>query len=441
VGERAATALTLAAVVAAYATAFGATFHFDDAHAVLADPAARSWAGWMASLPAIRAATKLSYAASHAISPQPWSYVLVGVALHAASALVLLALARRWLRDFGLDARRAGFAALVAALTFALHPAQTEAVTYVAGRSVALAGFLSLAALLAWERRRDGGGPWPLGASLVTFALAIAARETAVTLPFALVLLEAARGAPWREALRRAGAHFAVLAAAIAAIALSPTYARLLRESLATRSPLENLRAQVEGVAYLVTHPLLTLRVNFDPEVANPASADVGWWLAALAIAAAIALGFATLRRAPWLGCGLLWFFLHLAPTNGLVARYDLVNDRQLYLALVGPALIVGVVLAQLAAPRGRAAAATALCAALGVATLVRNTDYASELALWQATVRASPDKSRPWNNLGWALQQTGDRDGARAAYVRALELDPANFRARANLDALDSGR
>jgi tetratricopeptide (TPR) repeat protein len=186
-----------------------------------------------------------------------------------------------------------------------------------------------------------------------------------------------------------------------------------------------------------VTHPLLTLRVNFDPDVAIPASADTGWWLAALAIAAAIALGFATLRRAPWLGCGLLWFFLHLAPTNGLVARYDLVNDRQLYLALAGPALIVGMALARFASPVVRIVLAGALCVALGTATLVRNTDYASEVALWQATVRASPHKSRPWNNLGWALQQEGDRAGARAAYARSLELDPANFRARANLDAL----
>lgn len=429
--------LVLAAVAGAYATAFGATFQYDDAHAVLADPAARSWAAWTASLPAIRAATKLSYVASHALSPQPRSFVLGGVALHAASALVLLALARRWLRDFGLDAGRAGTGALIAALIFALHPAQSEAVTYVSGRSVALAGFFSLAALLAWEFRREGGGRWTLAASLVAFALAVAARETAAVLPFALLLVEAARGASWRDALRRAGPHLAVLAAAMTAIALSPTYSRLLRESLATRAPLENLRAQVDGVAYLVTHPLLTLRVNFDPDVVVAWPPDAGWWLAAIGLVFAIALGLATLRRLPWLGFGLLWFFVHLAPTNGAIARYDLANDRQLYLALAGPALIAGVALARLASQRARAVAAGALCVALGTSTLVRNTDYRSELALWEATVRASPHKSRPWNNLGWALQQAGDRHGARAAYARALELDPANFRARANLDAL----
>jgi tetratricopeptide (TPR) repeat protein len=232
-----------------------------------------------------------------------------------------------------------------------------------------------------------------------------------------------------------------VLAAAAVAIAFSPTYARLLRESLATRGPLDNLHAQVEGVAYLVTHPLATLRVNFDPDIAVPAGFDLRWWIAVLALGAAIGLAFASLRRRPWLGFPILWFFLHLAPTNGLVARYDLVNDRQLYLALVGPAMLVAIGLAHLVATRVRIVASVALCVLLGVATLVRNTDYRSEIALWSATVRASPHKSRPWNNLGWAAQQAGDLGVAREAYVRAVELDPRNFRARANLEALNALR
>ena len=276
-----------------------------------------------------------------------------------------------------------------------------------------------------------------IAASVALFALALAARETAWTLPFALVLLETARGAPLRSAWRRAVPHFGVLAVAVVAMAASPVYRRLLAASLDQRAPLASLFAQVEGVAYYVTHPLLSLRVNFDPDVAVPAAADLHWWIAAAAIAGTIGVGFMQLGRRPWLGFGLLWFLLQLVPTNGLIARYDLVNDRELYLALVGPALIAGVVLARLRPPIAGTLAAAALVVLLGVATLVRNLDYASEIALWEATVRASPAKARPWNNLGYAWQQAGDRDRARAAYERALQVDPGYDKARANLNAL----
>ena len=430
--------LVVVALVAAYASATGTVFQFDDAHTVAGNPAVQSWTAWAASLPGIRALTKASFVASGAFAAPPLGHVLASVALHAAAACTLLALLLRWLPSLAPRDARPAFAATAAALAFALHPAQTEAVTYVSGRSVVLAGTLYLLALLAWERHRDRGSRAARIASLAAFALALAARETAWTLPVALVLIEVARGARCRDALRTAGAHFALLAAAALAVAASPTYRWLLRESLATRGPLDNLYAQVEGIAYLVTHPLLTLRVNFDPDVVVPPSPDAGWWLAAAALALALAAGFGSLRRAPWLGVGVLWTLLHLVSTNGPVARYDLVNDRQWYLALAGPALVAGVLLARVPHAWVRTALAAGLCAGLGFATFARNIDYGSELALWHATVRASPAKSRAWNNYGWALQREGDVAAARQAYERALALDPGNFRARANRAALE---
>jgi tetratricopeptide (TPR) repeat protein len=238
-------------------------------------------------------------------------------------------------------------------------------------------------------------------------------------------------------ALRRAAPHFAVLAAAFAAMAALPAYRRLLDASLEYRPPLASLFAAVEGIAWQVTHPLLTLRVDFDPDVPIPGAPDLHWWIAAAASGGAVVLGFSELRRRPWLGVGILWFFLHLLPAQSAIARYDLVNDRLLYLALAGPALIAGVVLAGIRPRVAGTVAAALLAAGLGVATAVRNLDYSSEIALWQATVRASPGKARAWNNLGYAWQQAGDVERARKAYVRALAADPGYARAQVNLDAL----
>jgi tetratricopeptide (TPR) repeat protein len=276
---------------------------------------------------------------------------------------------------------------------------------------------------------------------MALFAAAIAARESAWTLPFALVLVELARGEGLAAAVSRTRA-FWLLALVLAAVVLAtPAYRRLLDASLAIRGPLDNLVAQVDAVVYLVTHPLLTLRVDFDPGLVARDALDAAWAVQAAALGALAAVGGAQLRRRPWLGFGILWFLLALVPTHGPLARYELANDRQLYLAIVGPALIAGVLVASWRARGAAAATLVTLALVLAVATFVRVTDYASEVRLWEATVRASPANARAWNNLGHAHEVAGDRERAREAYAHALVLDPRHPKAATNLDALEAGK
>jgi tetratricopeptide (TPR) repeat protein len=134
-----------------------------------------------------------------------------------------------------------------------------------------------------------------------------------------------------------------------------------------------------------------------------------------------------------------MWCFLHWLPTNSLLPRLDIANDRQLYLAMIGPAYILAATLARLPR-RGFIAAAFVVSVTLGSATVIRNYDYRSEIALWESTVQDSPTKARAWNNLGYAYRLAGERDAARRAYVKALELDPNHRKAHYNLQSLDRG-
>jgi Flp pilus assembly protein TadD len=75
--------------------------------------------------------------------------------------------------------------------------------------------------------------------------------------------------------------------------------------------------------------------------------------------------------------------------------------------------------------------------------TVLRNQDFYSEIALWQATAQHSPNKARVQNNLGYACMQAGRTEEARAAFASALQRDPNYYQARYNLLRLDedSGR
>ncbi|MFO1303433.1 MAG: tetratricopeptide repeat protein [Burkholderiales bacterium] len=428
----------VAVTLVAYAASGGTAFQYDDFRVIVDDSRVHSWSAWAASMPGMRALTKATYVLNWSDPAVPRTFAWTGVAIHVACALAVLALARRWIPAMAPACPRPEAAALVCALVFALHPAQTEAVVYAAARSTSLSSLATLLGLYAWERARDGSrGAW-IAATIVALAASLASREAAWILPFAVVLVEMARGSRVRDAFIRSAPLWIALIAFAALGFTIAAHRQLLASSLSVRSPLENLVAQVDAVTYLVTHPLATLRVNFDPDLVAREATDASWWAKLACIGAYFAIAFAQLRRRPWLAFSMLWLALALLPTHGVLARLELANDRQLHLAMAGPGLAVGVALASMSARRIATGVAIGLVAILGVATFVRVGDYASESRLWRATVEASPMNARAWNNLGYALAAEGDRAGARTAYERALALDPASPRARGNLDALE---
>jgi len=427
----------VALVVAAYLNSFDGAFQFDDYRVIVDNPRVHSWSAWLASMPGIRPLLKLSYVISWTPGTGAAAFHAFNLLCHLGSTLLVFALLRR----FTAQPATRGLPVLFAALVFALHPAQTEAVTYISGRSVSFMAVCYLGAVFAYVEGRERNRPWLHGVlSPLLFVAAMLVKETAWTLPFALLLWERLqRQAAWRDAAARLARHFAVLAGVAALVLASPDYRYLLGISLATRPPLENLAAQIHGVFYLITRPLLGLQMNSDPQV----SLDVPLMFTAAkagVLACLLWLGFHQWRQRPWLAFGILWFFLHLLPTNSLIARLDLANDRQLYLALMGPAWIAAHSL--VAVPRRAALSmGIAVVALLAAATFARNLDYRDEVRFWQAAVQASPAKARPWNNLGYALQTAGRTDEARAAYQQALALDPAQMQAGVNLRLLNEAR
>ncbi|HEY3074505.1 MAG TPA: tetratricopeptide repeat protein [Burkholderiales bacterium] len=418
-------ALLAAVAVMAYLPSLIGPFHFDDYNVIVNYPTVHSWSTLSERAGAgVRAVLKASYVLNWTLDPGPLGFHVVNIALHALNTVLLFFIGKRLIPD---NVRNYSVSpALLAALLFALHPMQTEAVTYISGRSSSLMATFYLGALLAYLR----GAHWTL--SCLLFVLAMATRETAVTLPAALLLIELCRGTAWRAIVQRQAAHWLLLAAGAVVVLMNQRYFDLLAYGYGERSLGDNLLTQIGGVSYLVWHLVALHDLNIDPALPTltewtPALAFQGLLLSAL-----LALGIASLRRRPWLAFGILWFFLQLAPTNSIVPRLDVANDRQLYLACWGLFFALAV---QIEVPR---AAAVALCLLFAGASVMRQLDYRDEITLWEASVRSSPWNARAHNNLGYAYYQAGRKPEARREFETALMLDRTEKKARANLVLLD---
>lgn len=283
-------------VVAVYLPALSASFQFDDWQVVLGDPRVASLAAWWQSMPGMRALVKLSYALDHSLGGQVESFRASSIALHAFNTALVFVLVRDLARRLRTaDAADAGVVAAVSALVFALHPVQTESVTYIAARPNLVAAFFCLLSLLAWleGRRRLPWLWWPLSA--LAYVAALAGKETAAVLPLAMLLCLAAERNVTRRDLVFPAALVGLFLALLAALWPLMPYDYLLRTSLGTRGPLQNLLTQAEGVTWLTGQLLRWDLLNADPMLAPATSATPAVLLrAGMLLAALLALVLAT---------------------------------------------------------------------------------------------------------------------------------------------------
>jgi tetratricopeptide (TPR) repeat protein len=417
-------AALLVLVVLAFANGLSGAFVLDDEAAISGDVSATTIG---------RPLLSLSFAMNRALfGASPAGFHAVNIAIHAAAALVLFDLVRRTL------ATRAGNGAtplaFAVAAIWALHPLQTESVTYVCQRAESLAGLCILVTVWAAERGAASARPARWHAlAIAAAALGVATKETAVVAPVLVLLHDRTFGAgSFREALRRRPRLYAGLAATWLLLAA-------LVVSSAGRRGSAGFDAGVSPAAYAATQPgaiLAYLRLAVWP---GPLVLDRGAHVAqgaadivpaALVVAALLGVTVWALLRRPSLGFLGAVFFVTLAPTSSFVPLATQTSaEHRMYLPLAAVATLAvfGVHAATRGTPRLRPALLAASAAALCAVTFARNADYASPHGLWEQCVAFDAANVRAQMNLGLAAAKDGELAEGIACLDRAAAADPAN--------------
>jgi protein-disulfide isomerase/Tfp pilus assembly protein PilF len=378
---------------------------------------------------------------------------LVNLALHALAAFLVARLARR----LGAPAT----AAWGAAVLFAIHPVQVEAVVSITQRKTVLSGVFLLAAMNAWvsyARAEPHARRAPYALAVAAAFAALLTKPVAVVIPLALVLLDLPLGRlrPGRAWLLEK-LPFVAGAAALVAVTLAG------KTEIASGWTLSGDVRTVGflGLAWWGGGPretfftVLTVLPRYLALLLWPARLSIiyappvrtGIDLAVLgsaAFVAGVALGMlALVRRAPRLACWAGLFFVGLLPVSQLVPQTTLMNDRYLYVPMFGAAPLAAEALLALAArlPRvGRAAAlavAAAALVALGATAQARTALWAADLPLWEDAARKAPESPEAWYNLGHFREDAGNTAGALEAFARAAALDPRHAFAASHASTL----
>jgi len=194
-----ATVLIAVACGLVYWTSLEAPFVFDDIHYIKHNVLLRdlSAPGQVVSFNPARALLLLSFAINWAISGlQTSGYHLTNVLIHMVNAFLVFRLLAELIGRAASRGPPLGryheLAPLFGALLFAVHPLQTEAVTYIVGRSSSLATLFYLLALASFlhVHRRGRRIGWWAALLVLLYLLGLATKEIVATLPAALLLVE-----------------------------------------------------------------------------------------------------------------------------------------------------------------------------------------------------------------------------------------------------------
>jgi len=441
---------------AAYLNSFGGGFILDDVTELYHNPAMdRLVPPWDVMFTGPQAPARPLPYLTFAIDTSLWGRVPFGfhitnLLVHLIATLALFDFVRLTLSSPRLRDRWGSHAvplAMTIAGLWAVHPLQTQAVTYIYQRIESMAGMFCLLSLAAFARAAaaDWSRPWLCG-SVAACAAAMACKENAVVLPVLLVLYDwffspSATAALWRADVWRRRWYYLALALTwlILAAVIASQAGRYQEFGDAKGSPLTYALTQPGVILHYLRLAIWPVGLCFDysgwPEVRSVTASHLPAYLAIAVLVILTLIGTIQRRPGAWLG---VMFLGTLAPTSSILPVEALVNEHRMYLPLapvIAAIVLAGTEVFGRAAPWLPGGARQAERLALGViggvflaliiGTQLRNHQYSSPALLWMDVLNHDPGNYRALWSFADMMNEMGKESETFALADKALERKP----------------
>jgi protein O-mannosyl-transferase len=467
----------------AYGNTLQHSFHFDDIPQILEKP----WIRGLDKIPGFilsynqRPLVILSFNINYAISGfKEWSYHVFNITFHLLVVLLVYRLGKIIISHIFEEAESKDNAfnkmPLLAALIFAVHPLNTQAVTYISSRSSVMATIFYLITIIlffegmcAKKEKELKINYFMVVGAVISFTLGFLSKLIVISLPAILFSyhyyfiynhnIKSWIKRQWKLILGTAGAITSYIL--LYKIYYGLGFVGLLRGDENVFTSWEYFLTQMGVIPFEYFRKML-FPFNLTIEPAFPVIKD---WKSWVSISGIFILGIFSLawvklstlqrqsKKYSLEAFGLIWILITLSPTSSFLPLLDVSAEHRTYLPLVGFSLVLASLLIrlQIFIQQGIKNNTKAICSNkkilrlsgafilmiltfLLIGTRERNKVWKDEVSLWTDAKLKAPFVGRPYNNLGEAYDKVGDYNKAIAEFEAVLRLAPNYWYALSNL-------
>ncbi len=456
--------LLMAAGTLVYSNTFHASFVFDDINFITKnDPNVHmtefSWGALKKAAikghPRHRYLPNISFAINYYFGAEnPFGYHLVNIGIHLLTGIFLFFLFQATL---GLCSRQDGdsfsgnrsipsvsseILSFFAVLIWLVHPVQTNAVTYICQRMASMVSMFYILSLLCYVLGRINFRKGKIKTAVFLFSgcilagcCAVASKENAGPLPIFILFYEwfffqdlktfrSCRTLLW---VLIGGIVFAVVT--IHFLGVDPfqriinSYSR--REFTLPQRVMTEFRVVVYYLS-LLFYPQpsrLILDHNYPLSTAFPDPFSTLTCLVLIIVIAGLAVYLAKKERL--ISFALLWFLGNLLIESSVIG-IEIIYEHRMYLPTMFLYLMLTIMLFRMMRSKRAAMGILIVCVMfLSVWAHQRNRIWESDVTFWTDSVKKSPQKARPYQNLAYSLQIRKKFEDALVYYRKSLAIKP----------------
>jgi len=357
--------------------------------------------------------TLLSFQINYALFDlNPFWYHLTNLIIHISNALLVF-----WLSLMIIKKR---YLAVFAALIFAVHPLNTEAVAWISARKELLSTFFMLSALITYVK--TGDKRWMIVLSLILFVLAMMSKVTALVLPLILILYDQAQ--PKSENRNpKTYIPFLLLAGIFAVIAVVGKSIAVIQ--LTTT---EMVLLAFRSTTFYLQKFLLPIKLSAIYGAPDPISIQNWEIIFSILIVALLITATCIFRKMKVAMFASGFAILTIAPSFMAYMKSDGISvaaDRYAYMPSIGLAMLIVLIVSSIRKQDFVIFILVAVISSCMFLTIERNKVWATTEVLFQDIIKKNPTSHITHNNIGNMHLNNGDLRTALLYLEKAMELNP----------------